>query len=99
MPFNSRLDIRLKMRQMRRWFFLGGPHCRASDAQSIHLWDLNGQQPMTSDIVTRLNWCHITCSVHLIQGDGTFNTEGFDSFIQQLKMAECALFDGAVAIT
>ncbi|GKD15337.1 hypothetical protein Tco_1199744 [Tanacetum coccineum] len=42
--------------------------------------------------------CHLTCSMHLIQGDGTFNTGGFDSFMKRVIMAECALFDGVVAI-
>ncbi|GKF96290.1 hypothetical protein Tco_0289025, partial [Tanacetum coccineum] len=26
-----------------------GPHCRASDAQPVHLRDLNGQQPAASN--------------------------------------------------
>ena len=33
--------------------------------------------------------------MHLIQGDGTFNTEVFD---KQLKMVECTLSIGVVAI-
>nr|GEU85894.1 lysine-specific demethylase REF6 [Tanacetum cinerariifolium] len=49
-------------------------------------------------VVTRLNWCHLTFSTHLIQGDGTFNTGGFDSFIKQVIMAECAFSDGVVVI-
>nr|GEX34649.1 SOSS complex subunit B homolog [Tanacetum cinerariifolium] len=41
---------------------------------------------------------HLTCSTHLIQGDGTFNTGGFDSFMKRVIMAECALSDGVLAI-
>ncbi|KAJ9559643.1 hypothetical protein OSB04_004803 [Centaurea solstitialis] len=38
------------------------------------------------------------CSTHLIEGDGTFNAEGLDSFIKQVKMAECGLSYAVVAI-
>ncbi|GJX13746.1 root hair defective 3-like protein, partial [Tanacetum coccineum] len=35
---------------------------------------------------------------HLIEGDGTFNVEGLDSFIKQVKMSECGLSYAVVAI-
>ncbi|KAK9066113.1 hypothetical protein SSX86_015515 [Deinandra increscens subsp. villosa] len=38
------------------------------------------------------------CSTHLIEGDGTFNAEGLDHFIKQVKMAECGLSYAVVAI-
>ncbi|KAI3684189.1 hypothetical protein L6452_33409 [Arctium lappa] len=38
------------------------------------------------------------CSTHLIEGDGTFNAQGLDSFIKQVKMAECGLSYAVVAI-
>nr|GEV96760.1 protein root hair defective 3-like [Tanacetum cinerariifolium] len=38
------------------------------------------------------------CSTHLIEGDGTFNAEGLDNFIKQVKMAECGLSYAVVAI-
>lgn len=38
------------------------------------------------------------CSTHLIEGDGTFNAEGLDSFIKQVKMAACGLSYAVVAI-
>ncbi|KVH97948.1 Root hair defective 3 GTP-binding, partial [Cynara cardunculus var. scolymus] len=38
------------------------------------------------------------CSTHLIEGDGTFNGEGLDSFIKQVKMAECGLSYAVVSI-
>ncbi|XP_076937885.1 protein ROOT HAIR DEFECTIVE 3-like isoform X2 [Bidens hawaiensis] len=38
------------------------------------------------------------CSTHLIEGDGTFNAEGLDSFIKQVKMVECGLSYAVVAI-
>ncbi|GJZ87771.1 ubiquitin carboxyl-terminal hydrolase 18-like protein, partial [Tanacetum coccineum] len=31
------------------------------------------------------------CSTHLIEGDNTFNAEGVDNFIKEVKMAECGL--------
>nr|GEV46795.1 protein root hair defective 3-like [Tanacetum cinerariifolium] len=63
------------------------------DAQSI-----SASQQKQPAVVTRLNRCHLTFSTHLIQGDDTFNTGGFDSFIKQVIMAECALSDGVVVI-
>ncbi|PWA80943.1 protein ROOT HAIR DEFECTIVE 3 [Artemisia annua] len=38
------------------------------------------------------------CSTHLIEGDGTFNGVGLDSFIKQVKLAECGLSYAVVAI-
>ncbi|GJW89706.1 root hair defective 3-like protein [Tanacetum coccineum] len=38
------------------------------------------------------------CSTHLIEGDGTFNAEGLDNFIKQVKMAKCGLSYTVVAI-
>ncbi|KAI3806833.1 hypothetical protein L1987_22748 [Smallanthus sonchifolius] len=38
------------------------------------------------------------CSTHLIEGDGTFNAEGLDNFIKQVKLAECGLSYAVVAI-
>nr|GEY45841.1 protein root hair defective 3-like [Tanacetum cinerariifolium] len=38
------------------------------------------------------------CSTHLIEGDGTFNGVGLDSFIKQVKLAECRLSYAVVAI-
>ncbi|XP_071742416.1 protein ROOT HAIR DEFECTIVE 3-like [Rutidosis leptorrhynchoides] len=38
------------------------------------------------------------CSTHLIEGDGTFNAEGLDNFIKQVRMAECGLSYAVVAI-
>ncbi|KAI3670537.1 hypothetical protein L1987_87875 [Smallanthus sonchifolius] len=38
------------------------------------------------------------CSTHLIEGDGTFNAEGLDKFIKQVKLAECGLSYAVVAI-
>ncbi|GJZ97516.1 hypothetical protein Tco_0669969 [Tanacetum coccineum] len=65
----------------------------------------NPKKYMQKSVISRL-WfsiplylnCHLTCSMHLIQGDGTFNIGGFDSFIKRVIMAECALFDGVFAI-
>ncbi|KAL8260798.1 hypothetical protein R6Q59_024847 [Mikania micrantha] len=38
------------------------------------------------------------CSTHLIEGDGTFNAQGLDNFIKQVKLAECGLSYAVVAI-
>lgn len=38
------------------------------------------------------------CSTHLIEGDGTFNGEGLDNFIKEVKLAECGLSYAVVAI-
>ncbi|KAJ0785144.1 putative P-loop containing nucleoside triphosphate hydrolase [Helianthus annuus] len=38
------------------------------------------------------------CSTHLIEGDGTFNAQGLDDFIKQVKLAECGLSYAVVAI-
>ncbi|XP_076946141.1 protein ROOT HAIR DEFECTIVE 3-like [Bidens hawaiensis] len=39
-----------------------------------------------------------SCSTHLIDGDGTFNAVGLDSFIKQVKLPECGLSYAVVAI-
>ncbi|KAL9999391.1 putative P-loop containing nucleoside triphosphate hydrolase [Helianthus debilis subsp. tardiflorus] len=38
------------------------------------------------------------CSTHLIEGDGTFNRDGLDNFIKQVKLGECGLSYAVVAI-
>ncbi|KAG8388390.1 hypothetical protein BUALT_Bualt02G0120900 [Buddleja alternifolia] len=38
------------------------------------------------------------CSTHLIEGDGTFNVAGIESFIKEVKLGECGLSYAVVAI-
>lgn len=38
------------------------------------------------------------CSTHLIEGDGTFNVAGVESFIKEVKLAECGLSYAVVSI-
>ncbi|KVH94233.1 Root hair defective 3 GTP-binding, partial [Cynara cardunculus var. scolymus] len=38
------------------------------------------------------------CSTHLIDGDGTFNAAGLDSFMKAVKLAECGLSYAVVSI-
>ncbi|MFS7975643.1 hypothetical protein Hanom_Chr10g00882991 [Helianthus anomalus] len=38
------------------------------------------------------------CSVHLIDGDGTFNAAGLKKFIKEVKLRECGLSYAVVSI-
>lgn len=38
------------------------------------------------------------CSTHLIDGDGTFNVDGVNNFMKEVKLAECGLSYAVVAI-
>lgn len=38
------------------------------------------------------------CSTHLIDGDGVFNVAGLESFIKEVKLAECGLSYAVVSI-
>lgn len=38
------------------------------------------------------------CSTHLIDGDGTFNVDGLESFMKEVKLAECGLSYAVVSI-
>ncbi|EYU45854.1 hypothetical protein ABFS82_04G096500 [Erythranthe guttata] len=38
------------------------------------------------------------CSTHLIDGDGTFNVTGIDSFMKEVKLSDCGLSYAVVAI-
>jgi len=40
----------------------------------------------------------VCCSTHLIEGDGTFNVAGMDSFMKKVKLAECGLSYAVVSI-
>ena len=38
------------------------------------------------------------CSTHLIDGDGTFNVDGLESFMKEVKLSECGLSYAVVSI-
>ncbi|KAE9467920.1 hypothetical protein C3L33_00173, partial [Rhododendron williamsianum] len=40
----------------------------------------------------------VCCSTHLIEGDGTFNVNGIESFMKEVKLAECGLSYAVVSI-
>ena len=40
----------------------------------------------------------ICCSTQLIDGDGTFNVSGLESFMKEVKLAECGLSYAVVSI-
>ncbi|XP_047332088.1 protein ROOT HAIR DEFECTIVE 3 homolog 1-like [Impatiens glandulifera] len=39
-----------------------------------------------------------SCSTHLIDGDGTFNEDGLENFIKEVKLSECGLSYAVVSI-